>query len=96
MFPPEQVASIARLAEIELDPSEIEMFARQLGEILAYADQLLRIDTTGIPPTAGIVTQHAADRPDETRPSLARDEALANAPEAARGAGLFRVPRVIG
>jgi len=96
MFPPEQVASIARLAEIELDPSEIEMFARQLGEILAYADQLLRIDTTGIPPTAGIVTRHAADRPDETRPSLARDEALANAPEAAHGAGLFRVPRVIG
>ena len=47
-------------------------------------------------PTASVVSAHAADRDDVVRPSLDRAEALANAPDAARQAGLFRVPRVIG
>ena len=42
------------------------------------------------------MSAHAADRDDVVRPSLDRDDAIANAPDAARQAGLFRVPRVIG
>ena len=95
-FTRDQVAAIAVLANLELDSSETELFARQLGDILAYADEVQQIDTTGVPPTTSVVTRHAADRPDEVRPSLDRDEALANAPDAAREAGLFKVPRVIG
>jgi aspartyl-tRNA(Asn)/glutamyl-tRNA(Gln) amidotransferase subunit C len=92
---PADVAKIAALANLELDPDELDIFARQLGEILAYADQVRQIDTTGVPPTASVVMRHAADRADEMRPSLDRDVALANAPDAALDAGLFRVPRVI-
>lgn len=95
-FTREQIAAIAALANLELDAAELDIFARQLGEILAYADQVQQIDTTGVPPTASVVMRHAADRADETRPSLDRDAALANAPDAAFDAGLFRVPRVIG
>ena len=91
----EDVAKIAALANLELDAAEIDLFARQLGDILAYADEVQQIDTTGVPPTASVVTRHAADRDDEVRPSLDRDEALANAPDAALDAGFFRVPRVI-
>ncbi len=92
----EQVEAIAALANLQLDPSEIELFTRQLGEILAYAGQVQQVDTAGVPPTAHVVTRHAADRADEVRPSLDREAALANAPDAAHDAGLFRVPRVIG
>lgn len=88
--------AIASLARLELDEREIELFARQLGDILEYARQVQRIDTTGVPPTAGVVTRPGADRPDEVARSLDREAALANAPDAAPGAGLFRVPRVIG
>jgi aspartyl-tRNA(Asn)/glutamyl-tRNA(Gln) amidotransferase subunit C len=95
-FTPADVAKIAALANLELDAAELDIFARQLAEILAYADQVQQIDTTGVPPTASVVMRHAADRADETRPSLDRDAALANAPDAAFDAGLFRVPRVIG
>jgi aspartyl-tRNA(Asn)/glutamyl-tRNA(Gln) amidotransferase subunit C len=95
-FTRDQVAAIAALANLELDPVETDLFARQLGDILAYADQLLQIDTTGVPPTSSVMTRHGADRPDEVRPSLDREDALANAPDAADEAGLFRVPRVIG
>jgi aspartyl-tRNA(Asn)/glutamyl-tRNA(Gln) amidotransferase subunit C len=92
----EDVAKIAALANLELDVAEIDLFARQLAEILAYADDVQQIDTTGVPPTASVVTRHAADRADDVRPCLDRDEALANAPDAAVDVGLFRVPRVIG
>lgn len=89
------VEKIAALANLELNAAELELFARQLADILEYANQLQRVDTTGVPPTASIVSRHEADRPDEVRPSLDRQEALANAPDANREAGLFKVPRVI-
>src|SRR5258707_380393 len=95
-FSRDQIAAIAALAHLELDASEIDLFARQLGDILAYAEVVQRIDTTGLPPTASVVARHTADRPDEVRPSLDREEALTAAPDAALDAGFFRVPRVIG
>ena len=50
----------------------------------------------GVPPTASVMLGEGRDRGDDPRPSLPRDEALANAPDAATDAGFFRVPRVIG
>lgn len=95
-FTRDQIAAIAALAHLELDAAETDLFARQLGDILAYAEVVQQIDTAGVPPTASVVSRHMADRPDEIRPSLDRDEALASAPDPALDAGLFRVPRVIG
>lgn len=95
-FTREQVAAVAALAHLELDAAEVDLFARQLADVLTYAEEVRRIDTTGVPPTASTVTRHASDRADETRPSLPRDEALANAPDSAPVEGLFKVPRVIG
>jgi aspartyl-tRNA(Asn)/glutamyl-tRNA(Gln) amidotransferase subunit C len=95
-FTRDEVAAIARLAHLELASSEVDLFARQLADVLAYAAEVQEIDTTGIPPTASVVTRHAADRADQVRPSLDRNEALANAPDASIEAGLFKVPRVMG
>ena len=91
-----QVEAIAALANLELSESEIELFAKQLGDILDYATQVQTIDTTGVPPTASVVTRHSADRADVVVGSLDRVDALANAPDASVQAGLFKVPRVIG
>jgi len=95
-FTRSDVEAIATLAQLELEESELELFARQLGDILEYANQVQRIDTTGVEPTASVGTRHAADRPDIVTPSLEPAAALANAPDRAPGVGLFRVPRVIG
>lgn len=94
-FTRSQVEAVAALANLELTESEIELFARQLGDILDYARQVQTIDTTGVPPTASVVTQ-VWERDDVERPSLDRESALANAPDGNADAGLFRVPRVIG
>jgi aspartyl-tRNA(Asn)/glutamyl-tRNA(Gln) amidotransferase subunit C len=93
-----QVEAIAALAHLELDASEVETFARQLGDILAYADQLQQIDTTGVPPTTYSVGPHSEERADEVVPSLPIDDVLVNAPESSRSGegGFFKVPRVIG
>jgi aspartyl-tRNA(Asn)/glutamyl-tRNA(Gln) amidotransferase subunit C len=94
-FTRSEVEAIAALARLELDEAELALFARQLGDILEYANQVQRIDTTGVPPTASVVTRHSTDRVDHVTPSLDRREALANAPDAAIESGLFKVPRVL-
>src|ERR671921_155713 len=91
-FTREDVAKIASLAHLELDSAELDLFARQLADILGYAEQVQQIDTTGIPPTAGVLDWRPADRTDEVRASLKRDIVLAAAPDGSRPAGLFKVP----
>jgi len=95
-FSRDHVAAIAELANLELNPDETELFARQLADILAYAEEIQRADTAGVPPTSAVMTASGAEREDAVRPSLDVREALANAPDAAADAGLFRVPRIIG
>jgi aspartyl-tRNA(Asn)/glutamyl-tRNA(Gln) amidotransferase subunit C len=89
------VERIAALAHLELTPDEKHLFTKQLADILAYAEQVQAVDTTGVAATAH-VHAHGVERDDEPKPSLAVSEAVANAPDAAPAAGLFRVPRVIG
>jgi aspartyl-tRNA(Asn)/glutamyl-tRNA(Gln) amidotransferase subunit C len=89
------VERIAALAHLELTDDEKQLFTRQLADILAYAEQVQQVDTTGVAATAH-VNAHEAEREDEPRPSLTVSDALANAPNPALEAGLFRVPRVIG
>jgi aspartyl-tRNA(Asn)/glutamyl-tRNA(Gln) amidotransferase subunit C len=95
-FTAADVQAVAALARLELSPSEVDLLARQLGEFLVYAADVLAIDTTGVPPTAAVLTHQVSDRADEVRPPLDRDAALENAPDPALDAGFFRVPRVIG
>jgi aspartyl-tRNA(Asn)/glutamyl-tRNA(Gln) amidotransferase subunit C len=89
------VERIAALAHLELTEEEKDLFTAQLAGILHYAEQVQQVDTTGVPPMAHVGSERT-ERNDEPRPSIDRADALANAPDAALDAGLFRVPRVIG
>src|SRR3990172_4914860 len=91
----ENVARIASLARLELTTEELDLFTRQLGDILTYVEQIRTLDTTGVPPTSHVLNR-PVDRGDEPQPSLSRADLLRNAPDAAPEAGLFKVPRVIG
>jgi aspartyl-tRNA(Asn)/glutamyl-tRNA(Gln) amidotransferase subunit C len=95
-FTRDDVQRIAALARLELTGEEQDLFARQLGDILRYADEVRAVDTAGVPPTSHALAGHPAFREDGRRPSLPRDEALANAPDTDAGLGFFRVPRVLG
>ncbi len=91
--PKELVLKVARLARIRLTDDEVAVFARQLGDILHYVEILSGVDTEGVEPMA-----HAADltdvfRDDEPKPSLPREQALANAPKT--DGEYFLVPQII-
>jgi aspartyl-tRNA(Asn)/glutamyl-tRNA(Gln) amidotransferase subunit C len=90
------VERIASLAHLELTEDEKQLFTRQLAEILAYAEQVQAIDTSGVPATAHVLARPRPEREDLPKPSLSVADALANAPEAEIEEGLFKVPRVIG
>jgi aspartyl-tRNA(Asn)/glutamyl-tRNA(Gln) amidotransferase subunit C len=90
------VERIAGLAHLELTDDEKQLFTKQLAEILAYAQQLQSVDTSGVPATAHAISGHGGERDDDPRPSLPLEDAIRNAPDGAPDAGLFRVPRVIG
>ena len=94
------VERIAALAHLELTDEEKRLFTRQLAEILAYAEQVQELDTTGVPATAHVEVSHSAghsaEREDALRPSLPAADALDSAVDADPAAGFFKVPRVIG
>ena len=95
-FSREDVERVARLARLDLDADEKDLFARQLAGILAYAEQIQRVDTAGIEPTSHPPGSSVSLRDDVVVPSLAREASLAAAPDADVKAGLFKVPRVMG
>lgn len=91
----QDVQRIADLARLELSTEELDLFTRQLGDILTYVEQIRALDTTGVEPTSQILNR-AVDREDTPGPTLTRAQLLGNAPDASTEAGLFKVPRVIG
>jgi aspartyl-tRNA(Asn)/glutamyl-tRNA(Gln) amidotransferase subunit C len=90
----DDVAHVAHLARLELTDDELETYTEQLGAILDHAQDVAALDTSGVPPTAHPLPLENVLRDDVVRPSLDRDEVLAQAP-AAEGA-FFRVPRILG
>ena len=90
----DDVGHVARLARLDLTPGEIERFTEQLGAVLDHAADVEALDTAGVPPTAHPLPLTTVVRGDVRRPSLDRDEVLAQAP--AVEDGRFRVPRILG
>src|SRR5262245_49275848 len=92
----EEVAHIATLAQIDLTPQELDTFARQLTDILAYAATIQQADTSGIDAGTPLPAPDLpGPRPDAPVPSLDRKSALAISRDARPDAGLFRVPKVL-
>jgi aspartyl-tRNA(Asn)/glutamyl-tRNA(Gln) amidotransferase subunit C len=89
------VKRIADLARLELTSEELDLFTRQLGDILTYVEQIRALDTTGVAPTSHVLNR-PVDRDDTPGPTLTRPDLLSNAPDASRESGMFKVPRVIG
>lgn len=81
----EEVEYIAELAKLGLSDRDKETFRGQLSAILEYIEMLQRLDTEAIPPTATVLPVHSVMRSDESAPSMARTDALSNAPDVAEG-----------
>lgn len=89
----EDVETIASLARLKLSQQEKVDFARQLGQILAHFQHLQRLDTESVAPTSHPLPLTNVFRDDVVAPSLAQEEALANAP--GHDDRYFVVPRIV-
>ena len=89
----DDVAKVALLARLRLNPGELETFTGQLNAIVGFVEQLGELDTTDVEPLAHGVEVRNVFREDVRGPSLPREAALANAPK--RNAEAFLVPAVL-
>jgi aspartyl-tRNA(Asn)/glutamyl-tRNA(Gln) amidotransferase subunit C len=96
MFTDEDVRRLAALAQLELDAGEVELFRRQLSDILEFARQVEAVETHGVSNAAVIgLAAEMPRREDHVESSLPRDAALSVAPDGDARTGLFKVPRVL-
>ncbi|MCX5779253.1 MAG: Asp-tRNA(Asn)/Glu-tRNA(Gln) amidotransferase subunit GatC [Firmicutes bacterium] len=88
-----EVEHVALLARLSLTEEEKKTFTEQLSSILDYADTLKLLNTEGIEPLTHILPMNNIFRADEIKPSIPRDEMLANAPLTEEGQ--YKVPKII-
>lgn len=80
MIDRDEVLHVARLARLALGEDELEPMARELSAVLDHIAKISELELDGVAPTTHVVELTGALRPDETRPSLPREVALAQAP----------------
>ncbi|GAA3839665.1 Asp-tRNA(Asn)/Glu-tRNA(Gln) amidotransferase subunit GatC [Sphaerisporangium flaviroseum] len=90
----DEVAHLARLSRLALADAELEHYAAQLDVIIGAVARVAEVATDEIPPSSHALPLTNVYRPDEARPSLTPQEALAAAP--AVQDDRFRVPRILG
>ncbi|MEW4567797.1 Asp-tRNA(Asn)/Glu-tRNA(Gln) amidotransferase subunit GatC [Tautonia sp. JC769] len=90
---PEDVAKVALLARLRLEPNELATYTGQINEIVHYVEQLQQVDVSGVEPLAHGVEVRNVFREDRRTDSLPREEALGNAPK--RNHEAFLVPAVL-
>ena len=93
----EDVLRVADLAYLDLSEAELEMYRKQIDEILEYIGKLNELDTRSVQPMAQVLaddqTADATLRDDVVVPCNIAPEILKQAPDPEPP--YFRVPKVI-
>jgi aspartyl-tRNA(Asn)/glutamyl-tRNA(Gln) amidotransferase subunit C len=87
----ETVLKVAQLARLELTEEEIEIYTKQLGDILEFVQQIQEVDTENVEPFV-LDVPDTPMREDIPGPTLPKEEIEKNAPEFENG--YFVVPRI--
>ena len=87
------VAYVARLARLHLTDEETQLFQKQLGDVLRYAEKLREVDVSNVDAAAHALPIFNVFREDAPRDWFTAQQALSNAPRQANG--LFIVPKVV-
>jgi len=87
------VGYVAKLARLNLSAEETQLFQKQLGEVLKYAEKLSEIDVSQVEASAHAVPMFNVFREDEPKEWFTPEQALSNAPREANS--LFIVTKVV-
>ena len=90
----DDVLHLAQLSSLQLSDDEIDSLQVDIGNILAYIEQLSELNTDGVEPTYQVTGLSNVWRDDVVEEeAVSRDQLLALAPE--QLAGAVKVPRVL-
>ncbi len=89
-----EVEHVAKLARLKLSNEEIDIYTKQLSNILDYVHKLEEIDTENVQPTSHVVPLSNVFREDQVKESLDREDALSNAPK--KEGSYFKTPKILG
>jgi len=90
----DEVEKVSLLARLQFSDEQLDTMTTQLGQIVQYVELLSELDTDDVAPMAHAVDVSNVSAADDLRPSLDREQALANAPK--RDDECYRVPAVLG
>jgi aspartyl-tRNA(Asn)/glutamyl-tRNA(Gln) amidotransferase subunit C len=90
----DDVAHVAKLARLHLTDEELATFTGQLDAVLDHAADVEALDLDDVPPTFHPYPLENVLRDDVVRPSVDREEVLAQAPDVEDHQ--FKVPPVLG
>lgn len=76
----EDIMHIAKLSMLNLSDEEIEKYAKNMQDIVGFANTVNELDTDGIEESAFASTAINVFRKDEVKESFDRDELFKNAP----------------
>ena len=93
MIDKDTVLKIAQLSKLQLSEEEIQLFSKQLPQIIQFIEKLEELETENILPFYELINTPAPLRKDEVKAGLSQEDALKNAPQAEDG--FFVVPRVV-
>ncbi len=88
----QEVEHIAKLARLSLTEEEKEKYSRQLSDILAYVEQLQKVDTAQVEPTSQVTGLLNVMREDEIVDSEIEKELIDCAPE--KIDGFVKIPKI--
>ena len=89
----EEVKHVAKLAKLELTPSEVKKFQEQLSQVLAYVEILKEVKTEKTEPTSQVTFLENVFREDKTKPSLSQKEVLSGTKQ--NHQGFFKIKRIL-
>ncbi len=90
----EQVAHLAELSRIALQPDELEHLTTELQQIVSAVEAVNKVATPDVPATSHPIPLTNVFRPDVVQPSLTPEQALSDAPDAQDN--MFKVPTILG
>lgn len=92
LFTVESIQSLAKLARLSMNKSEIESAQKNLSEIVGYIESLSQVDVEGVEPMFHAVPSDLPLRADVAKQGIGREGLLGSA---GYEDGLIKVPKII-
>ena len=89
----EEIKHIANLADLNIKEEEVDEYAKNLQDILNFAEILKNVNTDNVTESIGTGNNYNVFRKDEVKEFEDKESLLQNAPE--QEDGMFKIPKVI-